>query len=162
MIQHNSLIKQKLDDYFKSQNDSDEKIFYQLMLYIFGLESKQHDLFLIAKIIPLEHAVSLVNYFAGDTIKMPSKEQAHDNVVLAIAYYLKCIKGMNWTEIKELLNLPEKDKDLISSISVGYRINALNDTMSRDLKDILKQVKTRDYKELLMSLKRKTEEVINE
>lgn len=163
MIQQGNLIQQKLDDYFKSQEESDEKIFYQLMLYIFGMESKQHDLYLIAKILPMDQLISFINYFGGDTIKIPSKDTVQRNYLVSVCYYLKCIKGLNWTEIKELLNLPEKDKDMISSISLGYKINYISDNMTKDLKNILKQVKTRDYKELLESLKRKvdTEEPTN-
>jgi hypothetical protein len=158
MAQQNTIIQQKLEEYFEVSKDSDEKIFYQLMLYIFGLDSKQHDLYLLAKILPIENTISLVNYFSGDNLKLPSKDQMYDAYLTAICFYFKKIKGMNWTEIKEFLNLPEKDKDLISSISLGYKINNLSDNLTRDLKSILKQVKTKDYKELVESLKRHIEE----
>lgn len=158
MRQQSNAIQQKLEAYFKSQDESEEKIFYQLMLYIFGLESKQHDLYLLVKVLPIDHLITFINYFGGDTIKIPSKEISQKSFLVAICYYMKCIKGMTWTEIKESLDLPEKDRDMISSISLGYSINALNDNMTKDLKEILKQVKTRDYKELLESLKRKVEE----
>lgn len=154
MTQQNTIVQQKLNDYFKSSHDSDEKIFYQLMLYIFSLESKQHDLYLLAKILPIEQVIKITNYFSGDTLKFPTKDQLYSSYLTAVCYYLKCIKQMNWQEIKEFLNLPEKDKDLISSISLGYKINNLSDNMTKDLRDILKQVKTRDYRELMESLKR--------
>jgi len=157
MTQQNTVVQQKLAEYFKSSKDSDEKIFYQLMLYIFSLESKQHDLYLLAKILPIEQVIKITNYFSGDTLKFPTKDQLYSCYLTSVCYYLKCIKQMNWQEIKEFLNLPEKDKDLISSISLGYKINNLNDTITKDLKDILKQVTTRDYKELLESLKRHIE-----
>jgi hypothetical protein len=157
MVQQNTIVQKKLEDYFKTTNDSDEKIFYQLMLYIFGLKSKQHDLYLIAKILPIEQTIRLTNYFADDNLKFPSKDELYNLYLTSVCYYLKCVKGKNWTEIKEILNLPEKDKDLVSSISLGYAINDLNREMSRDLKDILKQVKTTDYKELIKSLKKHVE-----
>lgn len=157
MIQQNTIVQQKLDAYFKSTQDSDEKIFYQLMLYIFGLKHKQHDLYLLAKILPIEHVISLTNYFSGDTLKFPTKDEMYDLYLTSICFYFKKIKGMNWSEIKDLLDLPEKDKELISSISLGYAVNNISDNLTRDLRDILKQVKTKDYKELIESLKRHVE-----
>lgn len=157
MAQQNTVVQKKLEEYFKATHDLDEKIFYQLMLYIFGLKSKQHDLYLIAKIIPIEHTIALVNYFADDNLKFPSKEELYDLYLTSICFYLKKIKGLNWTEIKKILNVPEKDQDLISSISLGYAINAIGDNLTKDLKDILKQVKTTDYKELIKNLKRHIE-----
>ncbi len=155
MTQQNNIIQQKLDEYFKRAETSDERVFYQLMLYVFSVESKQqNDLHLIAKILPIEHTMNLVNYFSGDTVKFPTKDQLYSAYLTAICYYLKCIKGKSWSEIKDFLNLPERDKDLISSISLGYKINALNDTMSRDLKDILKKFKVDNIDDLIESLKR--------
>lgn len=157
MGQQNTSIQNKLEEYFNKSKDSDEKIFYQLMLYIFGLDSKQHDLYLLAKILPIDQVIKIVNYFSGDTLKFPTKDELYFLYLTSICYYLKCIKGMNWSEIKEFINLPEKDKDLISPISLGYKINAVNDEMSRELKNILKNVKTQDYKELIQKLKRDIE-----
>ena len=79
MRQQSNAIQQKLEAYFKSQDESEEKIFYQLMLYIFGLESKQHDLYLLAKVRPTDHLITFINYFAH------SHGKRH-NALISIAY----------------------------------------------------------------------------
>jgi hypothetical protein len=154
MTQNNTLIHKKLDAYFKSQSSSEEKIFNQLALYIYAVQSKDSDLHIMAKLLELDDIIKLVNYYDGDQLNIPTKEEFWNSYLTAICFYYKVIKGMNWTEIKNFLNLPEKDKDMISAISLGYKINFIRDTITNDLKDILKQVKDQDYNELLARVKR--------
>lgn len=152
MTQQNSLIQQKLAEYFEATQQADMEVFNQLVLYIYAVESQASDLHILAKILPQEQLTKLINYYDGDTLKLPSKEEYWKCFMTALSYYFKCIKGMSWSEIKEMIDLPDKDKDMISSISLGYAINRINRDMTRDLKNILKQFEGIDYKELIKTL----------
>lgn len=165
MTQQNTIIQQKLAEYFETSQQADEDVFNQLVLYVYAVESQNSDLHLLAKILPQEYLTKLINYYDGDTLKLPSKENYMQCYLTALTYYLKCIKRMSWSEIKEMIDLPEKDKDIISSISLGYSINRINRDMTRDLKEILKQFDGVDYQELIKRLKDgliKNREEVNE
>ena len=139
MTQQNTIIQQKLAEYFETSQQADIDVFNQLVLYVYAVESQNSDLHLLAKILPQEYLTKLINYYDGDILKLPSKENYMQCYLIALSYYLKCIKGMSWSEIKEMIDLHEKDKDMISSISLGYALNRINRDMSRDLKAILKR-----------------------
>ena len=153
MTQQNTIIQQKLAEYFETSQQADEDVFNQLILYIYAVKSQNSDLHILAKILPQEQLTKLINYYDGDNLKLPSKEEYTQCYLIAMAYYLKCVKGMSWSEIKDMIDLPEKDKDLISSISLGYAINRISRNMTRDLKDIIKQFDGIDYQELIKKIK---------
>jgi len=148
-----SLIQNRLKDFFKNQKESDAKIFNQLALYIYAIEAKNSDLHILAKLLDEQSLTKLVNYYDGDSIKLPSKDEYWDAIITAFSYYCKCIKGMSWSEIKEALHLPEKDKEMISSIKFGYAVNKISREITRELKEILKQVEGKTLNEILTNIK---------
>ena len=124
-------IKKTLEEYLKVEEETASNIFNQLALYIYSLNSDTHDLFILAKLVPEcktpeEYLNKIISYFDGDRLQLPSKEEHRTLLLTAVCYYLKVIKGYNWQQIKELLDLPENNKNLLSSISIGGKINKLN------------------------------------
>jgi len=138
-----SSLKEQVEYYFKTQEQNDKEILNQITLYIYYLEGKttNSDLFILARILPFDYLNKLVSYYDGDILKMPSKEEFRKAYITAICFYLKEIKNWDWTQIKEFFpNNPEYN-ELLSSISIGKRINKIKDSLGSDLFKLLKNVK---------------------
>jgi hypothetical protein len=141
-----SIIQDRLDKYFKIEEYNVKKIFNQLSLYIYYLESRdtKKDLYVLAKILPEEYLSKVISYFDGDIIKMPTKAEYKESYVLALCYYLKEIKQWSWVQIKEFLSLPDLEKDDLSSIKIGKKINKIKEEINKNLLNIIQSTKIED------------------
>jgi len=149
MASQAQIIKEKFEKYL--QADESESVFNQLALYIYATESNESDLHILAKILPPYYLAKLINYYFGDPIRPPKKDKFQDCMLLAITYFLKHEKGLSWTEIKEFLDLPEFDKDMISSISLGSRINRIRDNLNKEMIDLLNQMNLENLEKFIES-----------
>lgn len=154
-MQQTQVIKNKLSEHFK-RDENTSSLFHQLSLYIYETEAKETDLHILAKILPEENLMKLIAYYDGDILKMPSKEKYEDCLFLALCYYLKEIKGWNWNQIKEFLNLPEHNQDLLNPIIVGRKISKVKSNIERYLLKVLKEteITENEIKNLVDSLKK--------
>lgn len=143
------IIKDKVKEFLKIEETTADEIFEQLTLFIYSLESKKHDLYILAKLLKPEELSKVISYFDGDTLKLPSKEEHRNLLLLSVCYYLKSVKGWDWTKIKEFLDLPENNQNLLSSISIGGRINKLNEQMSKELLKILNTTEIKGMEEFV-------------
>lgn len=137
-----NLVKEKLDAYFKVEENS-KNIFNQLALFIYFSESQKSnsDLFLLARLLPDEFLSKIIYYFDGDIIKIPTRQEYKDSYILALCFYLKEIKGWSWEEIKNFLPISEFNKnDDLSSISIGKKINTIKESMDRNLMKSLNSI----------------------
>lgn len=131
-----------IDNYFSEHKLLDQQIFNIVRLYIYEIKAKQFDsdLHLLGKLLQPEELSAIVEYYDGDVMKMPKKSELLEATFLTICFYLKEIKGWNWIEIREFVNLPEADKDLLSSISIGKQINGLKETMGKDIMELIRNM----------------------
>jgi hypothetical protein len=139
------LIKQTLEDYFKKDEILTEQIFNQLTLYIFSLNSDQHDLYLLAKLLDNDSLQKIISYYDGDILRLPTREEYKTNILTALCFWLKTFKGYSWFEIKDYLKIPENNKDLLSSISIGGKINKIKDNLGKDLVEILEKIDEKQF-----------------
>lgn len=138
-------LKQTLDDYFNKDEILTHQIFEELSLYIYSLESKDTDLYMLAKLLDKDSLQKLIAYYDGDILKIPSHENYKTCILTALCFWLKTFKGYTWTEIKDYLNIPENNKDLLSSISIGGKINKVKDNLGSDLIKMLEKVEEKDF-----------------
>lgn len=143
MSSQNKLMQERFEKYLAIKQETDREIFRKLTLLIYSLESgSDNDLYIIAKKLPKQYLDELIDYYDGDVLKLPSKEEYRRCNLLAIAFFLKEIykdeegNSLNWTEIKNIMSLPENDKEMISSISLGRRINEIKDSFSELLANL--------------------------
>lgn len=157
------VIKEKLEEYFKIEEEVSLNVFNQLALYIYQLETKNSntDLYYLAKILDQENLIKLVSYYDGDILKMPTKDELRTCTLVALCFYLKEYKGWDWTEIKSFVNLPENNKELLSSISLGRKINNIKDSLNKDIRKLLKKVKIDNQGDLLKNFE-SIKEYLNE
>jgi hypothetical protein len=146
---NSNLIKERIEEFAKKDDRVNEDILNEITLYIYATSFPDNDIFFLAKKFKHDVLFDLISYADGEPIILPDKMEFRNNYLVAICFYMKEVLDMTWTEIKEVLNLPEKDKDLISSISIGKKINKLKEKFSYDIQKLLKQIKITDIRDIV-------------
>lgn len=154
---HSAFIHERIDEFLEKEKKCNKNLLNQLTLYIYALESieNENDTYLLAKLLPPEILIRLISYYDGDSLKLPTKEQFSKAYLVAIAMYLKEILEYDWVKIKKLLNLPENEKDSLSSISIGRRINTIKAKFNNDIHKLLNNLDIED--EQILKLRREVE-----
>ena len=132
-----TFINEKIKDFLEKEKGSNQKLLFQLTLYIYSLEAKEHDLYLLARILSPEDLMKIVSYYDGDFIRLPKKENFFKLYMTAICMYCKEILQLEWKDIKNILNLPTNELDQLSAISIGRNINNIKEKFSKDIYKIL-------------------------
>jgi hypothetical protein len=158
----NKFLHATLENYFKKENILNEQIFNELSLYIYSLDHKQHDLYLLAKILDNESLQKLLIYYDGDILRLPSREAYKTSVLTALCFWLKIFKGYTWTDIKDYLDIPDSHKELLSSISIGGKINKIKEALGQDLINTLNNIDEKEFVNFYRTLNSVKEEELNE
>jgi len=140
-----AFLKKTLSDYFSTEDILNHQIFNELSLYIYSLDHKMNDLFYLAKILDEESLQKLINYYDGDILRLPSREAYKTSVLTALCFWLKVFKDYSWTDIKDYLNIPDSHKDLLSSISIGGKINKIKEALGQDLINMLSDIEEKEF-----------------
>lgn len=157
MVQNEALhtrILDKIQTYLKVEKESTEKIFHQLALIIYQQQTSENDLYVLAKILKEEDLISLISYYDGDTLKIPTKKEYRESLFLVIVFFLKEIQGKSWNEIRDILDLSEKSGNL-STISLGKKLSLIKDEMRGQLEKFLKGVDSKSLESLIEKAKTK-------
>lgn len=128
-------IKKSIDEYLALEKQTADNVFTQLFLYICSQESPNSpsDLYILGKLLKPGDVKSIVDYFDGDSIRIPRKEEYRVSMLVALCFYLKVIKGYDWGDIKDFINLPENSSDILSTISIGRKINNISANLGKDI-----------------------------
>ena len=145
----NKLIKERIEEFLLKDKEINRQLFNELSLYLYCESMPDYDIYFLAKVFSDETLFKLVSYADGEPVILPDKLEFRNNYLVAICFYMKEILGMSWNEIKDVLGLPEKDKDLISSISIGKKINKLKEKFGNDIERLLCKIKITDIRELI-------------
>jgi len=145
----NSLIQKRIDEFVDEEQVINREILNRLSLYLYASNLPDSDIYFLAKIFEDDVLIKLVTYADGEPIILPDKVEFRNNYLVGICFYMKEVLNMNWNEIKEVLSLPEKDRDLISSISIGKKINKIKEKFGHDIEVLLKKIKITDIRDLV-------------
>lgn len=149
----NDLLLNKINKHFEIEEELNKSILDQLAFYVYYIESQrsQSDLYLLARLLDKKSLYALIDYFDDDIIDMPSKEEYNRSYLLGITFFLKKVIKLNWDQIRNFLKLsPENiDEEDVSSISLGRRINQIEEELLGSIGKNLKKIKVKDIKELL-------------
>jgi hypothetical protein len=145
---HNLVLK--LEEYFKEEEISHEKLFNQITLYIYYLFSRESksDIYILGKQLPNDQLKNLITYYNGDKINVPTIDEFREANILAICYFLKEIKGWSWEQIKKFFPSKEYKDFEFSSISFGKKINTIKESLKKDLMNSLKSIENLEEKKL--------------
>jgi hypothetical protein len=155
-------LKQTLDSYFSEEDILNHQIFNELSLYIYSLDHRMNDLYILAKILPEDALQKLIGYYDGDVLRLPSREAYKTSVLTALCFWLKTFKGYSWPDIKEYLNIPDTHKDILSSISIGGKINKIKETLGQDIISMLENIEAKEFVNFYNELIKKKEETQND
>lgn len=158
----NKFLQKALDDYFATDDILNEQLFNELSLYIYSLDSRNNDLYMLAQLLDTNSLQKLIVYYDGDTLRLPSREAYKTSVLTALCFWLKVFKGYNWQEIKQYLDLPDVHKDILSSISIGGKINKIKEILGIELVEKLSAIDEKEFTNFYKELISKKEEIINE
>lgn len=149
-------IEEKLKEYFKLEKQKDQGILNQIILFVYFLESQstQSDLFILGRLLSSQDLYKLISYFDGDIIKMPSKEEFKKAYIVAISYYLKEIKHLDWNEVKTFLPETEDFAEYTSPTSLGRRVSQVKEKMTRELFKLINELD-------IDTIKEKEKEILN-
>jgi hypothetical protein len=137
-----SKLKSKIEEHFKQSESNLHSMLNQLALFIFSKQMGVNDLYILGKYLSYEQIVKLSDYYNGDAVRMPKREDLKQNYLLALTYFLKEIQGWDWDKIKKYLDYGED----FSAISYGKMIKSLKFQINQDLDRIINTPK--DFKDL--------------
>jgi hypothetical protein len=140
-------IRKSISEYLAVEKETAENIFTQLFLYICSLEIKDppDDLYILGKLLKAEDVKKVIDYYDGDYLRVPRKEEYRISMLVALCFFLKVIKGYDWSDIKDFIQLPENGSDVLSPISLGRKINNIQKQLG---KDIVKALQTLEIENL--------------
>ena len=143
-------IKKSIHDYLSVEKETAENVFTQLFLYICSLEIQDppDDLYILGKLLKAEDVKKIVDYYDGDLIRVPRKEKYRVSMLVALCFFLKVVKGYDWADIKDFINLPDNGSDVLSTISIGRKINNIQKQLGKDIVRALQTLKIENMENL--------------
>ena len=92
---------------------------------------------MLSKLLNEESLVKLIDYYDGSEIKIPTKREYKQNMVLAIYFFLTEIKGFSFKKATETLkDMSGLEIDESEQI-IGRRLSKLKDKLKIKLTQIL-------------------------
>ena len=127
----NELWEKRLNSLFAKKDKTEVEKFLDIVSIIIYMDDKCKDISDLYSIVDLDNFVKIVNLFSGRTIHFPEKKDIKDSIELALLFYYKNIQKItSYKDLKGLNIIDEKD---FSSISIGKRLNKLNEQIQDKL-----------------------------
>jgi len=151
MVTKNEELQNTLKQYFeKEEKLSSKEILNTVTLMIYNIESnsQNNDLAELARILPDKELTNLINYFDGATLKIPNKQQYKKALIYAISFYLREVKFLTWSQIKQILNLSEKEEEELKFITVSKKINKIKEILNSTAMEALEKTAEEEIKSI--------------
>jgi hypothetical protein len=126
--------KQISELFSKSPRDGKAKLL-QILSIIFYQNPNAEDLSILYELLGLDLLSKLINFADGRTIKLPTRAEFEDMMVLAVCYNYRELDGLKWEEVKEKLSFP------ISSLTFSKRIKKINQGLKKELNRLFEELK---------------------
>jgi len=127
----NELWEKRLNSLFAKKDKTEVEKFLDIVSIIIYMDDKCKDISDLYSIVDIDNFVKIVNLFSGRTIHFPEKKDIKDSIELALLFYYKNIQKItSYKDLKGLNIIDEKD---FSSISIGKRLNKLNEQIQDKL-----------------------------
>lgn len=150
----NFQLHKKIKEYIEEEEKDSELLLNRLTLFIYGIESEQTDLHVLAKICgeskdPQDYLIRMIDYFNGELIRLPSKQNYRKCMLISVAFFFKEIQGYAWQDIYRILNLPEREKEQLSPISIGRKVKKIKKIISDSLYNLIEDIDESEIDKLL-------------
>jgi hypothetical protein len=153
-----TLLKKQLDEYFRKEKVDTRELIKKISVLIFQYEIPNTDAAKAVAITDIDVINKLVNYYDGGTIKLPTKQEWKDCLMMLVYYYFKNVKGMDWKDIRKILNISSEDDNVRDRISLGLRVKSFSDKIRKELsvsvglKDKINKLEDREIVKALKEL----------
>jgi|WetSurMetagenome_2_1015567.scaffolds.fasta_scaffold06330_13 hypothetical protein len=127
-----NLWESQLQEIFSMTEKTNMESFISILSMIMYEKFDEKIANLYAIVNNLDLFTSIVNTFSGVTLVFPDREKFKESIVLALSYYYKEVKGMDWEYIKK--ELPFDD---ILLLKAGKNLNKLNKLIKKRIKQLL-------------------------
>jgi hypothetical protein len=145
----NKVLEKALKEYFEVSEYNTEKAFNALSLFIYTLESKENDLFILARLLDSESLGKLISYYNGAEIHVPTKEEYRYSKIFAACFYLREVQKWNWPQIRDFLKLDDEDELKFDSSALGHKIKKLMEDSTPEFMSILMDSELYDMKSVM-------------
>ncbi len=125
-----NVMEAKLDKMFSGRSQTEMESILSCFSIILHQTTTNTDIQELYRVLGLENFTKVLTLFDGKTVNFPTKIQLKDNILLALVYYYREVKQMEWKEIHKLFPFE------ISSISYSLRIKSLNSFIKKAITDI--------------------------
>lgn len=132
-----SVFESQLNGAFASALEGQSDLFSAIAL-VFYHDKKLSSIYDVYKLLGLESFIKLVYLLEGRQLVFPTSEELKNSLILVLCFYYREIDGLTWKEIHD--KIPFK----FSSVSVASKLKSLNATMYAELKEIVKDLNTKD------------------
>lgn len=132
-------IIQKLTDYLEKDNENVKSLFGQIVFFIFQTEGK-NDMYKLFQFLGFDNTIKMVDYFAGKTIKLPTRQEFLDTMKWAIIFYMREYLGASWKEISKQLDTEGYDGTIDCEVSVERKVRTIKRRMNKHIYKMLHEV----------------------
>lgn len=126
------LWKVSLEEAFEKTAKDDSQIFMDILSIVVFNRFESNIGKLYSVLGDIDTFSKVIDNFSDQMFKFPNKTEFRQALVLALVYYFKVIKKMNWIEVQKQIPY---EKDL--PIHYGKRIASLNKEIKKQLDNIL-------------------------
>lgn len=131
----NPVLIDRLNSYLSSGVPDEYPELLQALTYLFySIESDQTDLYELV-FLPAEHLLALTKKFGGRTLKIPTTRKYQETHTMAVLYYLRIHKRMDWSDIDKLIQIPLEMKNKV--IAMGNKALKMDEKLQACLKALM-------------------------
>jgi len=131
------IFEYRIKEMFGKHQSGDIDLIWQIVSLLIYQNSANTDVPSLFSLVDEDDFLKIINLFGGRTIHFPTVDDIQKNLLLAILYYYKEIKGMPWEEIKKVIPFEFTASD---SISYGIKIRNFNTWMRQKLQELFREL----------------------
>jgi hypothetical protein len=147
-MSQNKVIQDIISEFARKEQENDKQILNQLAFMVFAEQYPKNDLYVLGKILPEDSLLELIHYYDGAVLRIPTKQDYRDAMLLIMAYWLKEVRKWSWDQIKNEL----KGATDASMVVLSRKVNELTETLDQRMKEMLGALDTGSEQELLQYL----------
>lgn len=121
------IIDNQIERLFSKQSPTEMDLILSILSIIFYKNNMNKDIVDLYNIVDINSFVKIINLFDGKSVKLPTKNNFKEELIFAILYYYKKVKGYEWDKIKQIVDFP------INGIKYGIKINSLSDYIKESI-----------------------------
>ena len=147
-------MSERITQVLNKHNMYSEKEAFELLetlkVLIYRTSSEKHDLIYLYKLFPEDLIVKLIDYYDGASLRIPSKKEYRDLLILVIAFYFKEIEGRDWNYIKSILSVENNFQ--INGNTLGKKIAEIKKQMTKDIHGLFEDVDVTKFLSMLENM----------